>query len=187
MKVFSGIFILLSALLTLPVVGYAYNTEDSVQVDVTGSIKVSPCTVIWPASTYNLGLYLVADLNRYGAGGNTQSRPVLIHFINCPLGTRQVTVNFSGVPVSDSGYESLLFANNLTGTDATQDVGLQLFYSSAMEGIKPIGPGDENKSVALTVSDNQAELKFYARMYTMHGQATAGKFSSTVTMNVSYQ
>ncbi|WP_330982409.1 MULTISPECIES: fimbrial protein [Enterobacterales] len=187
MKVVSLLKCLPGFMLMISSTSWAYNTEDSVQVEVTGSIKASPCTVIWPPNAFNLGLYLASDLNRAGPGGNTQTKSVNIEFINCPMGTNQVGITFMGQPVADSGFESLLFANNLTGEDATSDVGLQLFYKPAQGGTQSIGPGDEYKSVQLDVVNQTAVLNFYARMYTMHGLATPGKFSATVTMNVSYQ
>lgn len=187
MKKISIVSLLVGLVVVIPRLGWAYNTSDRIQVEVTGVIKAAPCTVIWPPSALNLGLFLVPDLNREGGSGYTQAKHLNIGFVNCPLGTNQVNITFAGTPVRDSGFETTLFANNLVGGEAATDVGLQLFYNSQQEGYKQIGPGTQYHSVPLEVISNHAELDFYARMYTMHKQATPGYFSATVTMNVTYK
>lgn len=157
-----------------------HNLRETRDITFHGRIAAGTCNVTNP-ETVDLGKYYKGDFSV--AGGNTGNVPVTISFDSCTAEISQATVTFTGTPYSeDPTYGSVIYANQVTpDADGATDVGLQLFDYPAIHVALANGV-----SYPVPIENGAGALKFIARMYTPHGAPTAGKFSSAVTLNVTY-
>lgn len=157
---------------------FGQTVTDSVTLSVMGEITALPCNIVWPSSTINLGTWSAPILNQNGAKGSP-AKKVTLHFRNCPAEATAALITFTGTPAPSSPD---IFANKAQGEGVAQDVGLALYYADPVE--KSIG---NNDTVSVPVSVEDSSFDFYAHMVSLHGASTAGLFSSTITLNVSWQ
>lgn len=160
-----------------PVHAEDHNIQGTRDITFHGRIAAGTCNVTKP-ETVELGKYYKGDFSV--AGGNTGNVPVTISFDNCDSEISQATVIFTGTPYSeDTLYSSVIYANQVAG--GATDVGLQLFdYPNIHVALA------NGVSYPVSIENGTGAMKFIARMYTPHGSPTAGKFSSAVTLNVTY-
>lgn len=177
---YSWSFILLSMLCCL---SDSKAEDDVINLNVTGSIVANPCNITWPLSIADLGMWSSTALNKTGPYANTQLRPQKVTFSSCPSGTSEAVITFTGTP--NDVLPDTIFAN--TYPDGAKDIGLQLFYwknndlSSASLAI------GNNTAVTVPLDAGSTDFTFFARMITLAGNSTPGKFSSVITMNVTWQ
>ncbi len=159
----------------------AYNTSDTIQVQVTGQIITAVCEVTLD-NTVSLGQIPRQDLSV--AGGNSTPVTFTVKLFNCSPELSKVTIAFSGTPyTADPDFSQAIYANELA--DGAKDVGLQLLnldgntlinLANGVNYTMPLNPGTDSKV-----------LSFMARMYTPHGAPTPGDFKSAVTLNFTYE
>jgi P pilus assembly protein, pilin FimA len=159
----------------------SFNRSDSVQVEVTGSIAAPPCQVTVPQS---IALGSVARQLISTPGSNSSSHAVSLQLTDCPPETKTVTLTFSGPAYSeDPAFASDIYANQLEG--GATDIGLQLIN---LDGNPLVNLGNGmNYSLGIDPQTASTKLNFAARMYTPHGNPTAGEFRTAVTINFTWQ
>ncbi|MCX2866140.1 fimbrial protein [Kluyvera cryocrescens] len=159
----------------------AYNTSDTIQVQVSGQIITAVCEVELD-NTVSLGQIARQDLSV--PGGNSAPVTFAVKLTNCSPELSKVTIAFSGTPyTADPDFSSAIYANELA--DGAQDVGLQLLN---LDGNTLINLANGvNYTMPLIPGSGSKVLSFIARMYTPHGTPTAGDFKSAVTLNFTYE
>ena len=159
----------------------AYNTSDTIQIQVTGQIITAVCEVALDDSI-SLGEIARQDLSV--AGGNSAPTQFFVKLFQCSPELTKVTIAFSGTPyTADPAYSQAIYANELA--DGAQDVGLQLLN---LDGNTMVNLANGvNYTVPLNTESGSKVLSFMARMYTPHGAPTAGYFKSAVTLNFTYE
>ncbi|WP_052281623.1 fimbrial protein [Kluyvera genomosp. 1] len=170
---------LVSVLLSGPAL--AYNTSDTIQVQVMGQIVTAVCEVAVD-STVDLGQVERSDLSI--PGGNSGSVTFAVTLTQCSPELTQVTIGFSGTPyTADPAYAQAIYANELA--DGASDVGLQLLN---LDGKTMVNLANGvNYTMPLDAGVDSKVLHFMSRMYTPHGTPGAGDFKSAVTLNFTYQ
>jgi type 1 fimbria pilin len=152
----------------------------SVTFQVTGEIVARPCNISWPARNFDLGAWSSPILNAMGTYANSQTRQQTIQFSGCPAETRTASIIVTGPP--DTTLPDTIFANT-AASNKSEDVGLQLFY---LNGQTPIAMGN-NTHIDVPLGASQTTFNYFARIITLHGKTTPGNFTSTITMNVTWQ
>jgi len=176
---YSWFFIALSMLCCLS----DSKADDVINLNVTGSITANPCNITWPLSIADLGIWSSTALNKTGPNANTQLRPQKVTFSSCPSGTNEAVITFTGTP--NDVLPDTIFAN--TYPDGAKDIALQLFYWKDDDlSSESIAIGN-NTAVTVPLVTGTTDFTFFARMITLGGNSTPGKFSSAITMNVTWQ
>ena len=152
------------------------NAESPISLNFTGNIVASACTVNSGKSNMdiNLGDIQASDLSNPG----TSSPKVAfsITFTNCPVGTNNVNVIFSGTPDSDAGdsyYDS-------TGSAGNVAVAL---YEASTGYLKGNG---SNMTRGVDELRN-ATIDLQANVYSSKGGALPGTIITTVFTTVNYK
>lgn len=175
-----AVFMLL-ALLLLSSSAQAYSDHSSVPFTVQGKIESASCNIaILPSSAINLGTVGRDSLNG-AAGTSSAPKQVSLQFSNCDAGLTAAKMTFSGEPY-DPSYPMIYKNDYPNSADAASGVGLQL---QSLTDAASLGPNDIYE---INVDDaNVSTFSMLARMYAPYGIVSAGKFSATVTFNVTYK
>ncbi|MFB0713646.1 hypothetical protein ACEU59_21165 [Buttiauxella noackiae] len=182
LTIYSWVFIVLSMFCFLSV----SKADDIINLNVTGNIIASPCNVTWPLSIVDLGMWSSTALNKTGPYANTQLRPQKVTFSSCPAGTSEAVITFTGAP--NRVLPATIFANtNPNPNDSAWDIGLQLFYFKNNDLSSATLAIGNNTSVTVPLAAESTDFTFFARMITLTGNSTPGKFISVITMNVTWQ
>lgn len=159
----------------------AYNTSDTIQVQVTGQIITAVCEVGLD-NTVSLGQVARQDLSV--PGGNSAPTAFVVKLFQCSPELSKVTITFSGTPyTADPAFSQVIYANELA--DGAQDVGLQILNMDGNSFINLANGVDY--TMPLDTETHSKMLYFIARMYTPHGTPTSGNFKSAVTLSFTYQ
>lgn len=171
--------LLVSLILSCPAL--AYNTSDTIQVQVTGQIITAACEVALD-SMVSLGQIARQDLSV--PGGNSAPTQFFVKLFQCSPELTKVTIAFSGTPyTADPAYSQAIYANELA--NGAQDVGLQLLN---LDGNALVNLANGvTYTMPLNTETGRKVLSFMARMYTPHGAPTPGNFKSAVTLNFTYE
>ncbi|MBK5143074.1 fimbrial protein [Budviciaceae bacterium BWR-B9] len=102
-----------------------------------------------------------------------------LNLTNCPAGTTQSTVTFSGTP---DGTNSTLFANTEPAASAATHMAVQMVKEADHNAIL-----SNNSTMTVNISAGSATFPLAARLYTPLGEAGAGKVSSSVLVGFTYQ
>ncbi|HBE9178828.1 TPA: fimbrial protein [Serratia fonticola] len=168
---------LLPALAVLP--GTAAKAAD---VTITGKVIAASCTVspvLVGGQSIDLG-----TLGRLGfqhAGNAGEWQPFALSLTACPAGTTKTTVTFTGV---QDGVDATLFANTEPSATAASHIAVQL-AEDANRGV--VLSDNSTMTVDIDSVSNTASFPLAARLYTPSGGVQAGKISSTVLVNFTYQ
>jgi len=160
---------------------YALHSSDTIQVQITGQIVAPSCTAN-VGQLVDLGTVISGDLSVPGA--NSQTKFVKLTLTNCSPELNHITATFTGTPYSeDPAFADAIYANE--SSNGTQGIGLQLFNWDG----QPLVNLANGVSYQFSIdgATGSGELPIGARMYTPHGNPTAGSFSASVTVNFTYQ
>lgn len=177
LKRFFLLNMLLPALAVLP--GMQAEAAD---VTITGKVTAASCTVspvLAGGQTVNLGTLGRTRFQNANDAGDWQS--FSLNLINCPAGTSQSTVTFTGTA---DGTDATLFANTEPAASAATHMAVQM--------AKDINHSDvlsNNSTMTVNVDSatHSATFPLAARMYTPSGSVQAGSVTSTVLVNFTYQ
>ncbi|WP_395300077.1 fimbrial protein [Enterobacter sp. ECC-175] len=148
---------------------------DGVNVSVTGNIVASPCLFNGGSSAVNVDLGDIQAANLATPGST--SAPVLfsLSFSQCPVGTRSVTVAFTGTPDPAAGND--YYANGGTA----RNVAIAMIDAASGERK---GTGS---AVSHSVSaDRTVTMPMKAMVSSAAGGATAGSISAVVMLTLQY-
>lgn len=154
-----------------------YQTQaDPIQVNITGKVKASPCTVDTISVNQTVDFGQVQNNHLQTAGEASDWQPFEVKLINCPTSTTVATVTFTGTPSTE---DATLYANAGTASN----VAVQM----AQDSDKTLIQGNGSTMNANVDAQNFATYNLAARLMTPSGNAGAGTISSVVLMTFTYQ
>ncbi|KFK93157.1 hypothetical protein IV04_05405 [Serratia sp. Ag1] len=178
MKNYGHKFLLLSLLSGS---GVYQASADPVQVNITGKVIASPCTLDTANSTLSvdLGDIQATALGTAGTYGGSEKFFNLV-LNNCPATTSKVTATFSGTPYdADNNF----FANSGTATG----VGIKIKTFAEPYTGTTVRPTSSTWTVAVNAATKSATLAFATKAYTATGNATPGSINSVMQVAFTYQ
>lgn len=168
-----------NTVLCMAAIGMSYSAlaADNAKLNITGTIKASPCTVV-ADSGGNINVDLGSDIQATSLSAKTGStwKPVVMHLKDCPPSTSSVTAAFSGTQADE---ETGLYKN-------TGDAGkVQIELQDAVLNQRVGNGGTMVTPVVSATSDATFNLR--ARAYSSTGDVTPGSVIGTVQVAFTYQ
>lgn len=168
---------LFSALAVLP--GTRVEAAD---VTVTGKVIAASCTispVLAGGQEVNLGTLGRTRFQNANETGDWQS--FSLNLTNCPSGTNQATVTFTGTP---DGTNTTLFANTEPVATAAPNMAVQMAKGADHNTVLSTG---STMTVNVNTLTGTATFPLAARLYTPSGSVQPGQVSGSVLVNFTYQ
>lgn len=164
----------------LPFQTRAAGSQDTINFSVTGNIIRPSCNIEAP-NVVKLGTFNRQELSVPGA--NSASIPVQLKLTGCNNGLSEATATFSGTPYDNGAMGTAIYANQYE--NGATGLGLQLINADG----KPLVnlANGVSYSVPLDADTHSGNLRMIARMYSPDGKPGAGDFTSSVTINFTYQ
>ena len=150
---------------------------DPVTMYVNGKVVAAPCQVDSASVEQVVDLFGPQGIrasSMYMPGSGSPFVMFNFSVINCPAGTVQTTLRFSG-PADDSQPE-----NSYKNSGTAKNVAVQLLN---MQG----GPLGNNKTLTGNIINRQATFYFLARAFSKYGKATPGTVNSVVVITLTWQ
>jgi minor fimbrial subunit len=145
------------------------------QLNITGTIKASPCTVDTTGTGVNVDLgqnIQAASLSTATSGSDWVTFPLKLK--DCPASTSSVTATFAGTPADEKAD---VYKN--TGTATNVQVELQSAANANLGNGKTM-----TQPVSATTNDATFDLR--ARAYSFAGGVTPGSIIGTVQVSFTY-
>ena len=151
----------------------AAQAQDQVSVSVTGNILASPCKIDTDNlnQTIKLGVLVSSDLQKPGSAG--PEKKFQIKFYDCPAGTSQVNLTFSGNPDNDEPLSS--YKNDGSASN--------IFVRLMTQNNEPAGPGQVISG--MVDADNAVNFDLSAQAVSK-GEVIAGSIMAAATFTVTY-
>jgi len=163
-------------LLCLAAAVLSHSATADTQLNITGTIKASPCKVDVPAGGVNVDLgqsIMAATLSE--AGSATDWKPISIEVSECPATTSKVTMTMNGTADTT---ESDMYQN--AGTAEKVQIQLQSTAGTAL--------GNASTMVQdIETAKNGTTFNMQARAYSSQGKATPGSILGVVQLTFAYQ
>ncbi|QGU12669.1 type 1 fimbrial protein [Leclercia sp. J807] len=155
----------------------SYSANADTQLNITGTIKASPCKIDVPAGGVNVDLgqnIMAGDLSE--AKSATEWKPIAIAVSECPATTSKVTMALSGTADTD---EPDMYKNNGTA----EQVQIQLQNTASGQAL-----GNASTLVQDVESTSKGTtFNMQARAYSSKGNATPGSILGVVQLTFTYQ
>ncbi|MCS3406718.1 fimbrial protein [Serratia sp. AKBS12] len=148
------------------------------EINITGKVIASPCQMDSGSVSQTIDFEKLRSTDLKNAGTASDWKNVAVKLVNCPPSTRQVSVTFDG---SKAAADSSLYANQLA--DGATGIALQVAQQADTGKVQ--GPG--STMTAAVDGLRNATFLLAGRLYSPGGSTSAGKFSSTVLMTMTYQ
>ncbi|NTY85899.1 type 1 fimbrial protein [Serratia fonticola] len=167
----------------LPALAVLSGTEAiAADVTISGKVIAASCTVspvLVGGQSVDLGTLGRLAFQHPGDSGDWQ--PFALSLTACPAGTTKTTVTFTGVQDS---VDATLFANTEPSATAASHIAIQLAKDANRSEVL-----SDNSTMTVNIDSvsNTASFPLAARLYTPTGGVQAGKISSTVLVNFTYQ
>jgi minor fimbrial subunit len=145
-------------------------------MNLRGNVVASPCTV--DTDTVNKLVEFDplqrTDLQTAGASGAWQNFSLLVK--NCPAGTRQVTVKYLGT-------NDIQDATAWKNTGTASNVALRM--TNADHSV--VYSNGSAQQISVNTSTSSAEFPLSAKIFTPQGNAGAGTFAATISLEFTWQ
>lgn len=164
-------------LLCLVAATHSHSVSADTQLNITGTIKASPCKIDVPAGGVNVDLgqsIMAATLSE--AKSATDWKPISIVLSECPVTTSKATMTLNGTADTD---ETDMYKNNGTA----EQVQIQLQSTAA-------GTALGNASTMAQDIDSASKgttFNMQARAYSSKGKATPGSINGVVQLTFAYE
>lgn len=177
----SAKFIFITMLLP-NILGLVSTFAEAADLHITGRVIAASCTIngfSGGGQNINLGDLGRSQLQNSNHGGGWTSFTLTLS--NCPTGTNQASVTFTGIPDS---RDPSLYANTEQAETAATGVSIQLVKDNDHSIIL-----SSASTMSVDVDDitRTASFPLAARLYTLQGGVQAGRVSSSVIVNFTYQ
>lgn len=164
-------------LLCLAAAMLSHSASADTQLNITGTIKASPCKIDVPAGGVNVDLgkdIMAATLS--AAKSATDWKPISIVVSECPTTTSKVTMTLNGTADTT---ETDMYKN--TGTAEQVQIQLQSTTGGTALG--------NNASIVQDIASASKSTTFnmQARAYSSLGNATPGSINGVVQLTFAYQ
>lgn len=146
------------------------------QLNITGNIKASPCSIDLPSGGLNVDLgqkILASSLSE--AGSSTDWKPFSIVLSECPASTSVATMTLNGTA---DEVESSMYAN--TGTASQVQIEVQNNAGTTLGNAAQMQQDIDPSSRSTT-------FDMLARVYSAQGNATPGTIVGTMQVTFTYQ
>ncbi|MEH0888286.1 fimbrial protein [Enterobacter sp. UNJFSC 003] len=146
------------------------------QLNITGNIKASPCSLDLPAGGLNVDLgqnILASSLAE--AGSSAAWSPFSIVLSECPVSTTVATLTLNGTP---DEVETSMYAN--TGTASQVQIEVQDTEGTTLGNAAQLQKNIDSASRGTT-------FDMRARVHSAQGNATAGTVVGTMQVTFTYQ
>lgn len=167
----------------LPALAFQPGTKvEAADVTITGRVMAASCTVspvLAGGQEVDLGTLGRTRLQNAGEAGDWKS--FSLNLSNCPAGTGQSTVTFTGTP---EGAGGMLFANTEPAATAASNIAVQIAKDTDHNAVLSNG---SVMTVNVDTLTRTATFPLAARLYTPSGGVQAGQVSSSVLVNFTYQ
>lgn len=149
-------------------------------LNITGTIKASPCTVVADDASGNINVNLGTDIQAASltAGVGSAWKPFDLRLNDCPATTTTVVAAFTGTPATETGGTDL-YKN--TGDATKVQIELQNRTDSARLG------NGSTMQVDVVGATNDVTFPLQARAYSIEGGVTPGTVVGTVQVAFTYQ
>ncbi|MGL5389660.1 MAG: fimbrial protein [Serratia sp. (in: enterobacteria)] len=157
------------------VFGIDISQADPTNINITGVVVASPCTVNNNSSNLNVDLGANIQASTLAAAGTGSTlTPFVLALTGCPSGTRNVTVTFSGTAdtTATTRYKNTGTATNLAVELSQQTTGTIL--------------GNGSSLTQAVQADKTVTYALNARAYSSAGSAMPGSISAVVQANFIY-
>lgn len=160
--------------LTLIAVGHNVAFADPININITGKVIASPCVVNNSESNLNIDLGTsIQARSLVDAGAGTTPTPFNLTLTECPLGTSNVKVTFTGTAAEAPQTDMYL------NTGAATPLAVELSSGSTILG--------NNASLTQGVqADKTVTYALSARAVTPTGSVTPGSIIAVVQANFTY-
>lgn len=150
-------------------------SADSISVGVTGNIVASPCIFNGGNTQLDINLGNIEATNMATPGSSSDPVPFTLSFTQCPVGTRSVTVSFTGTPDPVAGAD--YYMNSGSATNVA--VAMREAETGTLKGT--------GSSITQTIAaDRTATMAMQAAVKSVSGGATPGSISAVVVMTMQY-
>ncbi|MEX2944478.1 fimbrial protein [Serratia fonticola] len=147
-----------------------------------GKVIAASCTVnpvLVGGQEVNLGTLGRTQFQHASDAGEWKS--FTLSLTNCPVGTSQTAVTFTGTPDST---DATLFANTEPAVTAALGMAVQMAKDANRNEVLSTG---STMTVNVDTFTGTANFPLAARLYTPSGGVQAGQVSSSVLVNFTYQ
>jgi minor fimbrial subunit len=165
----------LAQALLVMVVSHNSVMADPVNINITGKVVTSPCTVDAASVSQDVDFGQVRLSEMRPAGNASDWQSFQVKLINCPQGTTSSTVTFSGTPAT---ADATLYANAGTAVNAA----VQL----AQAANKALVQGNGSSMTVSVDAQHNATYALAGRLM-IFSDTGPGTFSSIVQMSFTYQ
>lgn len=155
----------------------------AVNLDIIGLVVAAPCTVspvLEAGQSVSLGSLSSSKFKNPGDADTTWHN-FSLELTNCPGGTTQSTVTFSGTADAN---DATLFANTEPPASAAPNMAVQVSQQSNNSVIVSNG---STMTVNVNTQNGTASFPLAARMKTPKGNTQAGNVTSTMLVSFTYQ
>lgn len=162
-------------ILMLMLLSWEVFCADSVSVGVTGNIVASPCIFNGGNTQLDINLGNIQAANMATPGSSSDPVPFTLSFTQCPVGTRSVTVSFTGTPDPVAGAD--YYMNSGSATNVA--VAMREAETGTLKGT--------GSSITQNIAtDRTATMAMQAAVKSVSGGATPGSISAVVVMTMQY-
>lgn len=149
-------------------------------ITMTATVVASPCTVSSDSISQTIALdggkgFQSKDLQT--AGAKTAWVDFDVKLIDCPTGTSNATMTFSGTEDADD-------SKNYANSGTAKNIAVELFKKDALTTDYPLSNGT---SLTTPIENGTATFAFSVRAATTKGSVTPGTVQSVVTATMTYQ
>lgn len=146
------------------------------QLNITGNIKASPCSIDLPSGGLNVDLGQKIQASSLAEpGSSTDWKPFSIVLSECPVSTTVATMTLNGTA---DDVESSMYAN--TGTASKVQIEVQNSAGTPLGNAAQMQQNIDSASRSTT-------FNMLARVYTAQGNATPGTIVGTMQVTFTYQ
>ncbi|UYU30498.1 fimbrial protein [Siccibacter colletis] len=149
---------------------------DPVTINITGNIVASPCTVNGGNNALSVSLGDIQASSLQTAGATSPAKDFSIDLTDCPTGTTNVKVVFSGTEDTEGG--SSYYKNSGTA----KNVAVALIDKST--GSK-LGNGESIEQEV--TADKTVTFELQTQAYSVSGGALPGTIQAAITADLTYQ
>lgn len=167
---FSALAVLMMA------VGYNTAMADPVNINITGKVVASPCTVNNGNSDLNVDLGTTIQASSFvNAGDATPPKGFNLSLTGCPVGTNNVTVTFTGTAAS--APQTTMYKNTGTATSLAVELSITDLGTILSNNVSITRPVQAGRTVTFPLS---------ARAVTSTGSVAPGTIVALVQANFTY-
>ncbi|MGL4430250.1 MAG: fimbrial protein [Silvania sp.] len=157
-----------------------YVSAAPLQINVTGNVTASPCSVDIANSTLNIDLGDTPATDLATAGAFGQDKQFTLALKDCPASTTKATATFSGTATAGD-------ANGFANTGTAVNVAIKIKPAAAAWSDNSVNPNQSSWQQNVNATSHTVKYDFAVRPYTVSGNVSPGTIASTMQVAFTYQ